>query len=120
MLELIGWFTNAGFTEVEFESGKFTVITGRAIRGAQGLIHNKLHENPGFITLIKESGGGALLVFELKNSGNQIQLECYTPLLIFSFFGKELQFTPNPRWFCKYLKKGYQILSEFKLFAMAL
>ncbi len=119
MPELIGWFKTSGFTEVEFEGGKFTAITGNAIGGPQWLIHNKLHENTGFITLIKESVGGALLVFELSNSSNQIQLECYTPLLVFGFFGKELQFTPNPRWFSKYLKNGYQILSEFKLFAVA-
>ena len=33
MPELIDWFKTVGFTEVEFEGGKFTVITGDAIRG---------------------------------------------------------------------------------------
>ena len=113
----IDWFLQNQFSVAEFDNGIFTLTTGWSFgRGTQGKIFNELHEHPGYTTLYKESIGGALLVFEIRVDGDQMQLECYTPVLIFGIFSKELKFKKKANWLFRCLQKGYNVLTKFKQF----
>ena len=97
------WFSTNGYSKIAFENGVWQASLGDTMQGA---IYHKLKEKPGTQTFAKESTGRSLLVFEVK-PGNPFEFECYSPLLIFGIFRKELKFNPKAGFLTSYLKSGY-------------
>ena len=95
------WFRTNGYDEIQFVDGDWKGSS----EGDDPISHN-LKENIGFRTFVKHGFGGSLFVFEV-HFGDRFQCECYSPLLIFGFFKKELAFKGKPGLLTKYLKDGY-------------
>jgi len=106
------WFKIKGFKPVDFEKGKFGILTywlGQPL-------YFSLKENQGYTTFIKQAFGGSLLVFEIKRTESELDCQCYSPIMLFGYKRIELSFQEKAMWITKYRKEGYHIMKEFEEF----
>ncbi|MEO0898549.1 MAG: hypothetical protein AAFY71_19205 [Bacteroidota bacterium] len=104
------WLSENGYRAVEFHDGEFEV---NLHYGANAIYHN-LKERKGYTTYYKESLAQSLLVFEIQIQAGRMLGECYSPLMIFGFFRKELAFKKNASLMAPYLKKGFADMEDLK------
>ncbi|MBL0096195.1 MAG: hypothetical protein IPP46_06580 [Bacteroidetes bacterium] len=106
------WFSKEQFTEVAFEKDSVTISTFSMAH----LITFKLKRREHYQTFYKETGSGALLVFEVKVAGQQLQYDAYCPLLVFGFWNVKLAFKEKSSWFTSWRKEGFKVHERFQKF----
>lgn len=109
---VIRWFTAQGFTRARFDHGKLRITTGRM----DGTIVFKLKERPDHDTFFKETGEGALIVFEVKADGRRVVWEGYCPLLLFGIWGRKLAFKAGARAPFRYRDEGHRLAMAFSAY----
>lgn len=112
---VIRWFTAQGFTRARVEHGKLRITTEKM---GETIVF-KLKERPGYDTFFKETGEGALIVFEVKADGGRVVWDGYCPLLLFGLWSRKLAFKAGARAPFRYRDEGHRLAMAFSTYVQS-